>query len=213
MKDLFINSDELKTGFRETDQSYDKNPMVRLYCIQYPNYFSLQIRGSLPLVTDKQVYKKNLKKRNLIASVNLTREEIMALAEYVKNYLKEYDAEAPQLPPVVNRSDQESSMDRADIELKAKENYTELELVVLRNIRLSEYIDFSDPRQLINQPAWSFSVTVGRENKGYTPVQVKGAMGSCVKKGLIGCQNDGTDDETCWLTEKGLAVLIEKNLL
>lgn len=97
--------------------------------------------------------------------------------------------------------------------MKATESYTRLELTVLRNIRLSEYIDFQYPEQLINQPAWSFSVTDGRENNGFTPNQIKGAMGSCVKKGLIGCQNDGTDDETCWLTKAGLRVLTENNLI
>jgi len=84
MKDLFIEKSELMTQFRETKENHDKNPHVRLYCHQHPNGFTLQIRGSLPIYTDKNLFKKGLKKRNLIATVLISKEEILQLAEYVK---------------------------------------------------------------------------------------------------------------------------------
>ena len=93
------------------------------------------------------------------------------------------------------------------------ETYTKLELQVLKNIRNSEYVDAEKPEELIGQPAWSFSITnshVG--NNGYTPNQIKGGMSSCVKKRLIGWDNATNDDECCWLTEKGVQVLIENSL-
>lgn len=90
MKDLFIQKTELSIQFRETTDAFDKWPNLRAYCTQYPNQFNLQIRANAPLVTDKQIFSKNLKRRNLFATISLSKEEILTLAEYVKNYdLKE----------------------------------------------------------------------------------------------------------------------------
>ena len=66
----------------ETKLPHD-NPwgMVRLYCTQFPNHFNLQIRACQPL----DDMKKN-KPRNIIATVSISKEEILMLAEYVKRY-------------------------------------------------------------------------------------------------------------------------------
>jgi len=90
-----------------------------------------------------------------------------------------------------------------------KTEYTELELIVLKRIRHSEYMDATTPEMMINWGVWSFSVTEGDQD--YTPNQIKGAMSSCVKKGLIWC-DDSDEDEICSLTEKGVKILIENNL-
>lgn len=90
-------------------------------------------------------------------------------------------------------------------------NITELELKVLSNIRNSEYLDVQKPEELINYPTWSFAVTKSYSGKG-DAMSLRGAMGSCVKKGLIKCDNSGTDDETCAMTELGVKVLTDHNL-
>jgi len=84
MKDLSIKKSELNTQFRETAEAHDKEPNIRLYCSQYPDGFTLQIRGQLPIYTDKNLFSKGLKKRNLIATTHISKEEILQLAEYVK---------------------------------------------------------------------------------------------------------------------------------
>ena len=75
-------------------------------------------------------------------------------------------------------------------------NITELEKQILLNIKNSEYQDGSS---LDNSWVWSFSVT--NETK-----QLSGALGSCVKKGLVQCYNDD-GDETCSLTKEGVIYL------
>jgi hypothetical protein len=80
-------------------------------------------------------------------------------------------------------------------------NITELEKQVLINIKNSEYQDGSS---LENSWVWSFSVT--NETK-----QLSGALGSCVKKGLVVCDMDdtgnGKPDEVCSLTKEGVEYL------
>ena len=71
MKDLFIQKSELSIQFRETTDVFDKWPNLRLYCTQYPNQFNLQIRATTPLQSDKQLFSKNLKRRNLIAKASV----------------------------------------------------------------------------------------------------------------------------------------------
>ena len=87
-------------------------------------------------------------------------------------------------------------------------NITELELQILKNIMNSEYQNPSKPEDLIDSPVWSFSVTNSTN-------QLKGALGSCVKKGLAECDDISIskDDSSCWLTEKGLQVLKDKELI
>lgn len=92
--------------------------------------------------------------------------------------------------------------------MKTETNITELELKVLTNIMNSEYMDYNKPEDMINNSVWSFSVTNSTN-------QLKGALGSCVKKGLVEC--DGTDitndDSCCCLTAQGFQVLKDKNLI
>lgn len=94
--------------------------------------------------------------------------------------------------------------------MKTIANYTELELQVLRNCRTSEYVDASEPRELLDQPTWSWDVTKAYKKDG-TALSLRGAMGSCVKKGLISCNGEG-NEQSCVLTELGLTVLLENNL-
>jgi len=54
---------------------------VRVYCTQHPNQFNLQIRA-LQSLDDMGKQKK----RNIIATVSISRKEILALADYIKNY-------------------------------------------------------------------------------------------------------------------------------
>jgi len=81
---------------------------------------------------------------------------------------------------------------------------TPLEIQVLKNIIKSEYMDV-DSKKMINWAVWSFSAT--NEQKS-----LAGALGSLVKKGLCGCQ-DNNGESTCWLTEKGYELAKTKNLL
>jgi len=73
---------------------------------------------------------------------------------------------------------------------------TDLERQVIQNILDSEYMDATG-EQIINHSVWSFSVT--NETK-----QLAGALGSLVKKGLVGC-DESEGDETCYLTKDGFA--------
>jgi hypothetical protein len=86
METLQINSNELRVSFKETKTANDPEPNLCAYCTQYPNQFNVQIRGSVPLHTDKNLYKKGLLKRNLIATISLSKDEILRLADFVKNY-------------------------------------------------------------------------------------------------------------------------------
>jgi hypothetical protein len=85
MEDLIIKSNDVE--FMSTNEAYDSFPKLRAYCTQYPKQFKIQIRGCVPLYTDKVRFKreKDLVHRNLIASISLSAEEILQLAEYVKN--------------------------------------------------------------------------------------------------------------------------------
>lgn len=75
-------------------------------------------------------------------------------------------------------------------------NVTELEKQVLLNIKNSEY---QNGNSLSNSWVWSFSVT--DETKS-----LSGALGSCVKKRLVICdEEDG--DEVCALTQLGVNYL------
>lgn len=75
-------------------------------------------------------------------------------------------------------------------------NVTELEKQILLNIKNSEY---QNGVSLFNSWVWSFSVT--NEDKS-----LNGALGSCVKKKLVICdEEDG--DEICALTQLGVDYL------
>lgn len=89
------------------------------------------------------------------------------------------------------------------------ESLTRLELRVLERIRKSEYMDVVSPEQMINWGVWSFSVTEG--DKEFLPNQIKGAMSSLSKKGLISV-DDSDGDEVVMMTEKGVQVTVENNL-
>jgi hypothetical protein len=78
---------------------------------------------------------------------------------------------------------------------------TELEQKVMINIAESEYIDVQSLDELVDYPTWSFVATDSSN-------QLKGALGSLVKKGLVVCASDGNkDDETCHLTASGVDAL------
>lgn len=80
-----IKSSDLKVEFKETRESYDQVPNLTAYCTQFPESFNVQIRGTVPLYNDNNHFKKDVKKRNLIATIHLTREEIRSLVEFVNN--------------------------------------------------------------------------------------------------------------------------------
>lgn len=84
MKDLIIPVSTLRIQFKETEEAFDKEPNLRAYCTQSPHLFNVQIRGTVPLFTNKNLYRKDVKPRNLIATISLTSEEILQLAELVK---------------------------------------------------------------------------------------------------------------------------------
>ena len=79
---------------------------------------------------------------------------------------------------------------------------TDLEAQVLKNIAHSEYIDSVTPEELIGYPTWSFVAT--NQTK-----QLTGALGSCIKKGLVGGDTPETKsgNETCYLTTEGVEYL------
>lgn len=85
MDQLIIKKNDLSIEFRQTAEQYDPEPNVRAYCVQHPDYFNVQIRARVPLRTTESGRTPNIS-RNLIASAYLTRDEILQLAEYVKNY-------------------------------------------------------------------------------------------------------------------------------
>lgn len=64
----------------------DPVPVLRLYCTMYPNAHRLQIRATAPLGNGK--YGGGQKPRNLIASVDLSIEDLRQIAEYLKQYDK-----------------------------------------------------------------------------------------------------------------------------
>lgn len=76
-------------------------------------------------------------------------------------------------------------------------NVTELEKQVLINIKNSEY---QDGEYLVDFWVWSFTAT--NETK-----KLAGALGSCVKKGLVNCYKEKGQDESCCLTEQGVEYL------
>ena len=82
---------------------------------------------------------------------------------------------------------------------------TKLELIVLENIANSEYIDVNNIDELIDYPTWSF-VATNSTNK------LKGALGSCIKKGYVYGDNlHDEEDNTCSLTKEGVEILKENN--
>lgn len=83
-----------------------------------------------------------------------------------------------------------------------KTQLTELEKQVLEGINNSDYGD-----ELGSQIwAWSCKCPIA-ETK-----QISGVISSLVKKGLVEGQDEG-DDATIWLTELGIYVCREENLL
>ncbi len=84
--------------------------------------------------------------------------------------------------------------------MENKISLTELEKQVLINIAESEYIDVTTIEQLLNYPTWSFVATDQKK-------ELTGALSSCVKKGLVGCDNTVKGDETVWLTQLGVDML------
>jgi hypothetical protein len=79
MKDLQIVTN---VSFKELDANYDPEPNVRIYCIQHERAYNLQIRGCVPLEKNKN---HKTVKRNLVATVTLTKEEIIEIYNTVIN--------------------------------------------------------------------------------------------------------------------------------
>ncbi|QKZ15154.1 hypothetical protein [Spirosoma sp. KUDC1026] len=79
---------------------------------------------------------------------------------------------------------------------------TELEEKVLRNIVGSEYQDCdpTDYAYMTTHEIYSFSAT--NESKS-----LRGALGSCIKKGLAGAGEPYEGEPTCFITEHGLRAL------
>jgi hypothetical protein len=73
---------------------------------------------------------------------------------------------------------------------------TVLELEVLRGILTSDFMDGHEP---VGHAVWSSSVC-GTKSRA-------GALGSCVKKGFAGSQKTCGEDEICWLTAEGAALI------
>jgi len=93
MKDLIIPKTSLSVQFREIgDVKFDNEPNLRAYCSQSPDQFNVQIRGTLPLYTDKNLYSRGVKPRNLIATITLSSDEILQLAELVAREKLDYDS-------------------------------------------------------------------------------------------------------------------------
>ena len=78
-------------------------------------------------------------------------------------------------------------------------NVTELELKVLTAVIKSDYQD----DEIVDNPIWLIEECDVDMTKG----QLAGAVSSCLKKDLI-----GHDDETIWMTENGMVEYI-KNLI
>ncbi len=93
--------------------------------------------------------------------------------------------------------------------MKAETKLTPLEIEVLQNIANSEYMDVDSFDDMIKFPVWSFSVVSLMGYPLSSTNKLKGALGSCVKKGLVECQQTKSEDEECWLTEKGVEILKE----
>ncbi len=91
--------------------------------------------------------------------------------------------------------------DRVASQIEKPVQVTELELEVLRNICKSEYHSAATLLDAIDFPVWSFTVTDERK-------ELAGALGSLVKKGLVVCEKESGEDETCCITRKGFEVLV-----
>lgn len=75
-------------SFTETNQQYDQDPNLRLYCTQWPDTHNLQIRSRTKLT--KGLGKNDSKvERNLIATITLDLEDLKQIAEYYQDYLKQ----------------------------------------------------------------------------------------------------------------------------
>jgi hypothetical protein len=88
MSDLIIKKPDSPGGvrwveFNETKEQNDPVPCFRLYATQSTTSFNLQIRGRVPL-GDRHL-SKDKKPRNLIATIGLSWEDLVKIAEYVKD--------------------------------------------------------------------------------------------------------------------------------
>jgi hypothetical protein len=79
-------------------------------------------------------------------------------------------------------------------------NVTPLELKVLTAVIKSDYQN----DEIVDNPIWLLEEDEVDMTKG----QLAGAVSSCVKKGLI-----GHDDETMWMTENGMVEYISNKII
>jgi hypothetical protein len=69
--------------FMALKQQNDAVPCLRLYPTMGTTSFNLQIRGTLPLDTGGK--RRELKPRNLVATVSVSWDDLVKIAQYVKD--------------------------------------------------------------------------------------------------------------------------------
>jgi len=84
---------------------------------------------------------------------------------------------------------------------KGGNQMTPMEKTVMLNIADNEF----DNTGTADDPAWAFVAT--ESACGFTTSQLRGALSSCIKKGLVEYQEAG-DESMVWLTEKGESEII-----
>ena len=83
---------------------------------------------------------------------------------------------------------------------KDSEYLTVMEHAVIYNILNNEYANAGTE----NDPCWSFCATEPIYN--FAPKQLRGALSSLIKKGLVRFQDEG-EDSMVWLTELGIKTI------
>lgn len=76
----------MAVSFSQTKDANDPVPCLRVYPTMGHTCFNLQIRATAPL--GDRISKKDLKARNLIATISLTAEELLRLADYINLTLR-----------------------------------------------------------------------------------------------------------------------------
>lgn len=95
MKDLIIQKPDIhgiirQVEFKELTEQQDKIPCLRLYATMTNTAFNLQIRATAPL-GDRHISKA--KPRHLIATIGLSWDDLVQIAEYVRTIQAEKVAE------------------------------------------------------------------------------------------------------------------------
>lgn len=72
--------------FNETKEIYDAEANIRIYCKQHKTVFALQLRFYTEI---KKGFKVSSVKKNMIATVTLSPEEILQMAEFIKEYMNQ----------------------------------------------------------------------------------------------------------------------------